>query len=116
MNNWSPPTVLFAPGSLSAPSVVGHAGDAADGICRPALLPLAAPLVLTAEAALGDLQAVSVAVVTSVKPIVAAARAIETVAALSTRAVSVESEQERSLIQITSYIVCNLKLTHFHDF
>lgn len=86
-----PPTVLFAPGSLSAASVsvVRHARYSTNGIGRPALLPLPAPLfVFPAEAALGDLQAVSVTVVTtlvpSVKSIAAAIGAVEIVAALST--------------------------------
>lgn len=81
------PTILFAPGSLSAASVsvVRHARYSADGIGRPALLSLPAPLfILPAEAALGDLQPVSIAVIPSVKSVTAAIRAVEAIAALST--------------------------------
>lgn len=106
-----PPTVLFAPGSLSAASVsfVRHACHSADRISRSTLLPLPAPLlVFPAEAALGDLQPVSITVVPSVVPsvipsvipsvvpplksVAATIRAVVVVTALSTRAVSVERQ------------------------
>lgn len=101
----SRPTVwLFAPGSLSAASVpvVRHACDSAHWIGRPALLSLPTPLlVLPAEAALGDLQPVSVAVVPSVE---AAVGAVESVAAVSTRAVSVEGQKrERFYLRTPIY-------------
>ncbi len=96
-----PPTILFASGSLSAASVpvVRHARYSADGIGRPTLLSLPAPLfILPAEAALGDLQPVSITVVPSlippVKSVAAAIRAVEAIAALSTRAVSVGGRRE----------------------
>lgn len=92
-----PPTILFAPGSLSATSVsfVRHACYSADRISRSALLPLPAPfLVFAAEAALGNLQPVLITFVPSLVPslesVAAAVRAVVVVTALSTRAVSVE--------------------------
>lgn len=92
----TPPTILFAPGSVSAASVVRHARYSADGIGRSALLSLPAPLfVLPTEAALGDLQSVSIAVVVPpLIPSVESVAAVEAIAALSTRAVSVEGQRE----------------------
>lgn len=85
------PTILFAPGSLSAASVsvVSHARYSADRIGRPPLLPLPAPFfILPAEATLGDLQPVSITVVSSlfpsVKSVAASIRAVKVIAAFST--------------------------------
>lgn len=112
------PTTLFAPGAICAATVstasvstasipaapipiVRHAGYAADRVGGPAVISLPAPLlVLSAEAALGDLQAVPVVpsvippVVPSIIPPVvpsvkAVAATVESVAALSTGAISV---------------------------
>lgn len=94
----TPPTVLLAPRSLpaAAVSVVRHARHPTHGVGRATLLPLAAPLlVLPAEAALSDLQAVAV-----VPAIEAVATAVEAVAALSTRAVSVEGEREGGKVSL----------------
>lgn len=85
------PTILFAPGSLSAASVslVSHARYSADRIGRPPLLPLPAPFfILPAEAALGYLQPVSITVISSlfpsVKSVAASIRAVEVITTLST--------------------------------
>lgn len=109
-----PPTVLLpTPGSVP---VIRHARYSAHGIDGPALLPLPAPLFLfPAKAAFGDQQPVSVVVVSpvfaSVEPL-ASVRALEVVAALSTRAVSVRrSAKQRGdkmiCIQFFSFTNCN---------
>lgn len=85
-------TLLFAPGSLSAASVslFGHARHSADRIGRPTLLSFPASfLLLPAEASLGDLYPVSVALVSSVEAFTPSIGALEALAALSTQAVSV---------------------------
>lgn len=62
-------TILFAPSSVSAARVVGHAGYAAYGIRRAAVLPLSAVLLrLPAKAPLGDRGPVPVPVVSPVFP------------------------------------------------
>ena len=95
-----PPTVVFTPGSLSAASVsvVCHARYSADRISRATLLSLPAPFfILPAEAALGDLQPVSIPVVPSLIPsvesVAATIRTVIVISALSTRAVSVDRQR-----------------------
>ena len=47
------PTIVFAPGSVTAAAIVSHASDTADRVGRPTVLTLAAVLLLLpAEAAL----------------------------------------------------------------
>lgn len=96
-NSAPPPTVLLpTPGSVP---VIRHARHSAHGIGGSSLLPLPAPLLLfPAKAAFGDQQPVPVVVVSpvlaSVEPL-ASVRALEVVAALSTRAVSGRRRRRR---------------------
>jgi len=56
---------------------------------------------LPTEAAFGDLQPVTIAVIPPIEALAAAIRAVKAIAALSTRAVSVGIEQEHTVMEKT---------------